>query len=112
MVRNIGRDLTNQRPRVTSHQGNPRTARSVNQSMRTLQDIKKDIDQLSDRRAEVLQRLSEGHNPELSAEHRQLDEQIAELWDEQRTTRATIRFGDRNLIIQRARHEERLSRAA
>jgi hypothetical protein len=80
--------------------------------MRTLQEIKKDIDRLSDRRAEVLQRLSEGHNPELSAEHRQLDEQIAELWDEQRATRATIRFGDRNLIIQRARHEERLSRAA
>ena len=80
--------------------------------MRTLNEIKTEIDRLSDRRAEVLQKLSEGHNPELSAEHRQLDEQIAELWDEQRTTRATIRFGDRNLIIQRARHEERLSRAA
>ena len=80
--------------------------------MRTLQEIKIEIDRLSDRRAEVLHKLSEGHNPELSAEHRQLDEQIAELWDEQRTTRATIRFGDRNLIIQRARHEERLSRAA
>ena len=80
--------------------------------MRTLQDIKKDIDRLSDRRAEVLHLLAEGHNPDLSAEHRQLDEQIAELWNEQRMTRATIRFGDRNLIIQRARHEERLSRAA
>ena len=80
--------------------------------MRTLQDIKKDIDRLSDRRAEVLHQLAEGHNPDLSAEHRQLDEQIAELWNEQRMTRATIRFGDRNLIIQRARHEERLSRAA
>lgn len=80
--------------------------------MRTLQDIKNDIDTLTDRRAEILRVLSEGHNPELSAEHRQLDEQIAELWDEQRNTRATIRFGDRNLIIQRARHEERLSRAA
>jgi hypothetical protein len=56
--------------------------------------------------------LSEGHNPDLTAEHKQLDEQIAKLWDEQRTVRATIRFGDRNLIIQRARHEERLSRAA
>ena len=38
--------------------------------------------------------------------------QIAELWDEQRAVRASIRFGDRDLIIQRARHEERLSRAA
>ena len=80
--------------------------------MRNLEDIKKDIDRLSDRRAEVLHKLSEGHNPELTAEHKQLDEQIAGLWDEQRITRASIRFGDRNLIIQRARHEERLSRAA
>ena len=80
--------------------------------MRTLQDIKNEIEALSDRRSDVLQRLSEGHNPDLTAEHKQLDEQIAKLWDEQRTMRATIRFGDRNLIIQRARHEERLSRAA
>ncbi|HUK43978.1 MAG TPA: hypothetical protein VLV28_01665 [Gaiellaceae bacterium] len=80
--------------------------------MRTLQDIKRDIDRLTDRRAEVLHKLSEGHDPELTLEHKQLDEKIANLWDEQRTTRASIRFGDRNLIIQRARHEERLSRAA
>jgi hypothetical protein len=80
--------------------------------MRTLQDIKNEIESLSDRRSDVLQKLSEGHNPDLAAEHKQLDEQIAKLWDEQRTMRATIRFGDRNLIIQRARHEERLSRAA
>jgi hypothetical protein len=80
--------------------------------MRTLKDIKQDIDRLSDRRAVVLHKLSEGQNPDLVAEHRQLDEQIAGLWDEQREARASIRFGDRNLIIQRARHEERLSRAA
>jgi hypothetical protein len=80
--------------------------------MRTLQDIKNEIESLSDRRSDVLQKLSEGHNPELAAEHKQLDETIAKLWDEQRSVRATIRFGDRNLIIQRARHEERLSRAA
>jgi hypothetical protein len=80
--------------------------------MRNLKDIKQDIDRLSDRRATVLHMLSEGQNPDLVAEHRQLDEQIAELWDEQREVRASIRFGDRTLIIQRARHEERLSRAA
>jgi len=80
--------------------------------MRTLQDIKEEIDQLSDRRAEVLHELAHGHDPELTAEHRKLDDQIAALWDEQRIVRAQIRFGDRNLIIQRARHEERLSRAA
>jgi hypothetical protein len=80
--------------------------------MRTLKQIKNDIDRLTDRRAGVLQRLSEGFNSELAAEHKQLDSEIAELWDEQRAVRATIRFGDRDLIIQRARHEERLSRAA
>jgi hypothetical protein len=80
--------------------------------MRTLNDIKQDIDRLSDRRAEVLRSLSDGQNPELASEHKKLDEQIAELWDEQRSVRASIRFGDRDLIIQRARHEERLSRAA
>ena len=80
--------------------------------MRKLQDIKQEIDALSDRRAEVLHELSQGHNPELTAEHKSLDAKIAALWDEQRSVRASIRFGDRDLIIQRARHEERLSRAA
>ena len=80
--------------------------------MRTLIEIKQDIDRLSDRRADVLHKLSEGHDTELASEHKQLEEEIADLWDEQRLVRATIRFGDRDLIIQRARHEERLSRAA
>ena len=47
-----------------------------------------------------------------AAEHQELEEQIAELWDEQRNARAMLRFGDRDVIIQRARQEERLSRAA
>ena len=80
--------------------------------MRTLEEIRQEIDRLSDRRAEVLHELSEGHDAGLTAEHQRLDEQLAELWDEQRAVKATIRFGDRDLIIQRARHEERLSRAA
>ena len=80
--------------------------------MRSLNDIKQEIERLSDRRAEVLHSLSEGHDTQLAAEHKRLDEQLAELWEEQRLVRASIRFGDRDLIIQRARHEERLSRAA
>jgi hypothetical protein len=80
--------------------------------MRKLEDIREEIDRLSDRRAEVLHELSEGHDTGLAAEHQRLDEQLAELWDEQRAVKATIRFGDRDVIIQRARHEERLSRAA
>jgi hypothetical protein len=80
--------------------------------MRSLDEIREEIDRLSDRRAEVLHELSEGHDAALASEHQRLDEQLAELWDEQRAVKATIRFGDRDLIIQRARHEERLSRAA
>jgi t-SNARE complex subunit (syntaxin) len=80
--------------------------------MRNLEEIREEIDRLSDRRAEVLHELSEGHDAALAAEHQHLDEQLADLWDEQRAVKATIRFGDRDVIIQRARHEERLSRAA
>jgi hypothetical protein len=80
--------------------------------MRTLDEIRQEIDRLSDRRAEVLHELSEGHDATLAAEHKRLDEELADLWDEQRAVKATIRFGERELIIQRARHEERLSRAA
>jgi ABC-type phosphate transport system auxiliary subunit len=80
--------------------------------MRTLTDIKQEIDRLSDRRGQVMRALAEGHNAALAAEHAELEERIAELWDEQRAARATLRNGDRELIIQRARQEERLSRAA
>jgi hypothetical protein len=80
--------------------------------MRTLDEIRNEIDHLSDRRSEVLHALSESHDTALAAEHKKLDEQLEELWNEQRAVKARIRFGDRDLIIQRARHEERLSRAA
>jgi len=80
--------------------------------MRTLTEIRQEIDRLSDERSEVLHRLSESHDDELAAEHQRLDERISELWEEQRIARAKLRFGDRELIIQRARHDERLSRAA
>ena len=80
--------------------------------MRTLTDIKHEIERLSDRRADVFHDLSAGFDPALAAEHQRLEEKIAALWEEQRATRATIRFGDRDEIIQRARHDERLSRAA
>jgi hypothetical protein len=80
--------------------------------MRSLKTIRQEIDELTDRRATVLHALSNGHDAELTEEHQRLEEQIAELWEEQRAARASIRFGDRDMIIQRARHDERLSRAA
>jgi ABC-type phosphate transport system auxiliary subunit len=81
-------------------------------AMRTLNTIKQEIDRLSDRRIEVMRALSQGFDANLAAEHKELEEQIAQLWDEQRNARAMLRFGDRDVIIQRARQEERLSRAA
>jgi ABC-type phosphate transport system auxiliary subunit len=81
-------------------------------AMRTLNTIKQEIDRLSDRRIEVMRALSQGFDANLAAEHKELEEQIAHLWDEQRNARAMLRFGDRDVIIQRARQEERLSRAA
>jgi hypothetical protein len=80
--------------------------------METLNEIRQEIDRLSARRVEVMRALSEGYDATLKAEHLELEEQLAQLWDEQRQARALMRFGDRDVIIQRARQEERLSRAA
>jgi signal transduction histidine kinase len=80
--------------------------------MRTLNEISQEIDELSERRLRVMRELAQGHDATLASEHQALEEQIAQLWDEQRHARATMRFGDRDAIIQKARQEERLSRAA
>src|SRR5207249_10784776 len=56
--------------------------------------------------------LSEGHNPAAAAELKSLSERLDDLWDEERTLKAALRFGDRNHIVARARVEERLERAA
>jgi hypothetical protein len=78
----------------------------------TLTQIKSEIDRLTDRRSQVLRLLSQGHDAALAHEHQELEERIAKLWEDERAAKATLRFGDRDLIIQRARQEERLSRAA
>jgi ABC-type phosphate transport system auxiliary subunit len=84
----------------------------VFQDMRTLNEIRQEIDALSERRLRVMRDLAQAFDPTLAAEHATLEEQIAVLWDEQRQARANMRFGDRDVIIQKARQEERLSRAA
>jgi hypothetical protein len=80
--------------------------------MKTLIEIKTEIERATERRAELWHILSEGHNPEDAAELKQIEERLGRLWDEQRMLRAQVRFGDRDEIIKRARHEERLARAA
>ena len=80
--------------------------------MRTLDEIRIEIEKATEQRAELFHQLSGAHDVVLAAEHKRLEERIAELWDEHRAARATIRWGDRELIIKRARAEERLDRAA
>jgi hypothetical protein len=81
--------------------------------MRNLNDIRTEIEEATARRTELWHILSEeGHNPEVAAELEELNARIDELWVEHRQTRATLVHGDRERIIQRARAEERLNRAA
>jgi hypothetical protein len=80
--------------------------------MRTLEEIHAELDRASEDRAELWRALGEGHNAALVEELKRLEERIAALWDEHRSTRAQLRFGDRSRIVARARAEERLERAA
>ena len=80
--------------------------------MRTLDEIRLEIERASERRAELLHVLAEGHDDTVAAEHAELEDEIARLWDEYREAKVRGRFGDRDAIIKRARLEERLERAA
>jgi hypothetical protein len=74
--------------------------------------IHAEINEVSERRAELYHRLSEGRNPQMVEQIKALDEQLGSLWNEHRAIRARIRFGERDEIVKRARAEERLERAA
>jgi hypothetical protein len=80
--------------------------------MRTLDEIRADIERLTEERSELLHKLSQGHDALLAIEHKEIEQRVAELWDEHRTARAELRWGERDAIIKRARAEERLDRAA
>jgi hypothetical protein len=85
---------------------------AVESPMRTLEDIHGEIEGLSEERTELWHRLSDHHDPDVRAEIHAIDEKLDRLWDEHRTLRARLRFGDRDHIVARARVEERLERAA
>ena len=80
--------------------------------MNIIATIHAEIDEVSERRAELWHQLSDGRNPEVAAQIKVLDEKLNALWNEHRQTRANIRFGEREQIVKRARAEERLERAA
>jgi len=84
----------------------------LKRKMRKLEEIHREIEELSERRVELWHELSEGHDLERKAEVRQLEDRLEELWQEQRRLRAELRWGDRQHIIARARAEERLERHA
>jgi hypothetical protein len=77
-----------------------------------LSEIHAEIEQTSERRSELWHILSQGHNPAAAAELKSLSERLDQLWDEERTLKAELRFGNRDHIVARARVEERLERAA
>jgi hypothetical protein len=78
----------------------------------TLTEVHQQIQQASERRTELWQTLSQGHDPAAAAELKSLSERLEGLWDVDRTLKAELRFGDRDHIVARARVEERLERAA
>ena len=80
--------------------------------MRTLEEVHREIDRASERRTELWEQLGAGYDPAAAAELKQLEQRIADLWEEHRLIRARLRFGERDKIIARARQEERLERAA
>jgi Protein of unknown function (DUF2630) len=80
--------------------------------MTTLASIHAEIERLSEERAELWHRLSAEFDPQIRDEIHRLDTQLDQLWDDHRSLRARVRFGDRAAIVARARVEERLERAA
>ena len=80
--------------------------------MNTIATIHEEINEVSERRAELWHRLSEGRNPDLVEQIKALDDKLDTLWNEHRAARSLIRFGERDEIVRRARAEERLERAA
>jgi hypothetical protein len=70
------------------------------------------IEELSEERQELWHRLSDGLDPAVQSEIKDLDARLEELWQALRMEKARLRFGEREEIVRRARAEERLERAA
>ena len=73
-------------------------------------EIRAELDEAVDRRAEIWHELGDGVDPVKSAEVKRLSGLIEDLWAEARAVEARTRFGAPELIQARARAEERLER--
>lgn len=80
--------------------------------MSTIAQIHAEIARLSEARTELWRTLSQGLDPAVKAEIKDLDVQLQTLWNAHRAEKARLRFGEREEIVKRARAEERLERAA
>jgi hypothetical protein len=80
--------------------------------MRTLTDIRREVERASERRSELWEELADGHDAVKAAEAARLSRRIEELWAEARAARAHARYGPSDEIITRARAEDRLDREA
>ncbi|MGH3037004.1 MAG: hypothetical protein ACRDMU_07460 [Gaiellaceae bacterium] len=78
--------------------------------MRTIQQIRDELERATERRADLWHELGDGVDPAKSAEAAELSERIDELWAEARALKAHDRFGPSDAIRARARAEERLER--
>ena len=78
--------------------------------MSTLREIQDAIDRACTRRTELRRELAHGRDPAIVDVVHELDEQLAQLWNEHRALKARLRWGDREQIVARARAEERLER--
>jgi hypothetical protein len=78
--------------------------------MRTIQEIRTDLQRATERRGELWEDLGHGRDEAKSAEAAQLSGLINDLWTELRVVKARQRWGDPELIQRRARLEERLER--
>ena len=92
--------------------GMDRGARAFWIDMSTIERIHVEIDELSERRGQLWNRLSEGRDSSVQQELKNLEARLEGLWQAHRAERARIRFGERDIIVKRARAEERLDRAA
>ncbi|MDQ3891023.1 MAG: hypothetical protein M3312_10825 [Actinomycetota bacterium] len=78
--------------------------------MKAIPEIRKELDEASERRVRLWEELSVGLDPAKSAEAAALSGRIAALWAELRAAQARARFGPAEDIIARARAEDRLDR--
>lgn len=78
----------------------------------TPDQIHDSIEELSEERQDLWHRLSDGLDPAVKSEIKDIDARLEELWQALRMEKARLRFGEREEIVRRARAEERLERAA